>query len=224
MSHAICSEEQPIKQICKDEKSSTDVIKDKKFVDLNRCTPSTSIISPKKDLRPNPSLSLKSLLHVTLEPEVNIKSMHMINGIQVIFPGRPYPSQIAIMSKVIEGLKKMKNCILDSPTGSGKSLAILCSTLAWQHHEKENSNKLLSCGEEVQDDPNKVNYGLNEMCNDSKKVGNDPNEIHHDLVGVADDSVGVSYALDGVPYVDEDDDFEHPVSKKVCQEKAKKVI
>nr|CAD7431872.1 unnamed protein product [Timema monikensis] len=224
--HAICSGEQPIedKQICKDEKSSTDVIKDEEVVDLNQCTPSASIISSKKDLSPipfNPSLSMKSLLHVTLEPEVNIKSRHMINGIQVVFPGRPYPSQIAIMSKVIEGLKKMKNCILDSPTGSGKSLAILCSTLAWQHHEKENSNKLLSYGEEVQDDPNKVHYGLNEVCNDSKKVGNDPNEIHYDLVGVVDDSVGVSYALDGVPY-DEDDDFEHPVSKKVCQEKAKK--
>nr|CAD7589711.1 unnamed protein product [Timema genevievae] len=172
--------------------------------------PSESLITCSPHMR-------RGLLQVSASPSA-VALWHRIRHLPQT-SGQLYEGLVV---EVIESLKKMKNCILDSPTGSGKSLAILCSTLAWQHLEKENSNKLLSCGEEVQDDPNKVNYGLNEMCNDSKKVGNDPNEIHHDLVGVADDSVGVSYALDGVPYVDEDDDFEHPVSKKVCQEKAKK--
>ncbi|ODN04382.1 Fanconi anemia group J protein [Orchesella cincta] len=60
-----------------------------------------------------------------------------ISGVRVEFPCKPYPSQMAMMSKVITGLKQRKNCLLESPTGSGKSLALLCSALAWQRHEAE---------------------------------------------------------------------------------------
>lgn len=37
--------------------------------------------------------------------------------------------------QVIQGLEKKQNCLLESPTGSGKSLALLCSALAWQTAE-----------------------------------------------------------------------------------------
>lgn len=57
-------------------------------------------------------------------------------GLCVKFPFTPYPSQRAVMSRVINGLKKKQNCLIESPTGSGKSLALLCSCLAWQKQEK----------------------------------------------------------------------------------------
>lgn len=56
-------------------------------------------------------------------------------GIPVLFPHKAYPSQIAMMSKIITSLQKGRNCLLESPTGSGKSLALLCGALAWQKHE-----------------------------------------------------------------------------------------
>ncbi|XP_071180461.1 Fanconi anemia group J protein homolog [Mytilus edulis] len=58
-----------------------------------------------------------------------------IRGVEVIFPCKPYPSQFSFMDKVIQGCEKGQNCLLESPTGSGKSLALLCSALAWQTAE-----------------------------------------------------------------------------------------
>ena len=34
--------------------------------------------------------------------------------------------------QIIRGLNSGQHCLLESPTGSGKSLALLCSALAWQ--------------------------------------------------------------------------------------------
>lgn len=64
----------------------------------------------------------------------------MISGVKVKFPSKPYPSQISMMDKIIKGLQRKQNCLLESPTGSGKSLALLCSALAWQFHEKNSCN------------------------------------------------------------------------------------
>ena len=38
--------------------------------------------------------------------------------------------------QIIKGIDRHQNCLLESPTGSGKSLALLCSALAWQTHER----------------------------------------------------------------------------------------
>ncbi|GFU30407.1 regulator of telomere elongation helicase 1 homolog [Nephila pilipes] len=54
-----------------------------------------------------------------------------INGVQILFPFQPYPVQEEYMKKVIECLKKKVNGILESPTGTGKTLSLLCSSLAW---------------------------------------------------------------------------------------------
>ena len=51
------------------------------------------------------------------------------------FPVKAYPSQMAMMAKIIMSLQKGRNCLLESPTGSGKSLALLCAALAWQKAE-----------------------------------------------------------------------------------------
>ncbi|XP_042221069.1 uncharacterized protein LOC121865613 [Homarus americanus] len=60
---------------------------------------------------------------------------YTIGGVKLMFPVKPYPSQMALMSQIMQGLKRRQNCLLESPTGSGKSLALLCSTLAWQRAE-----------------------------------------------------------------------------------------
>lgn len=55
-----------------------------------------------------------------------------IVSVPVKFPyERPYTQQTEYMIKVMRALKKGKNAMLESPTGSGKSLALICSTLAW---------------------------------------------------------------------------------------------
>ncbi|XP_044748061.1 regulator of telomere elongation helicase 1 homolog isoform X2 [Coccinella septempunctata] len=59
-----------------------------------------------------------------------------INGIDVIFPFEPYEIQKNYMSKVIECLSTENNGILESPTGTGKTLSLLCSTLAWLEAKK----------------------------------------------------------------------------------------
>uniref|UniRef100_A0A8C3QUE2 Regulator of telomere elongation helicase 1 n=1 Tax=Cyanoderma ruficeps TaxID=181631 RepID=A0A8C3QUE2_9PASS len=60
-----------------------------------------------------------------------------VNGITVDFPFQPYPCQKAYMAKVLECLQKKVNGILESPTGTGKTLCLLCSTLAWREHFKD---------------------------------------------------------------------------------------
>ncbi|GFX53219.1 fanconi anemia group J protein [Trichonephila clavipes] len=62
---------------------------------------------------------------------------YMIGGVPIIFPYKAYPSQITMMDKIIKCLNKKQNCLLESPTGSGKSLALLCACLAWQKKTKK---------------------------------------------------------------------------------------
>lgn len=54
-----------------------------------------------------------------------------ISGIPVSFPFEPYDVQRAYMEKVIESLQNNTNALLESPTGTGKTLSLLCSSLAW---------------------------------------------------------------------------------------------
>ena len=63
------------------------------------------------------------------------KHEYKIGGIPVSFPVKAYPSQMAMMAKIITSLQKGRNCLLESPTGSGKSSALLCIALAWQKAE-----------------------------------------------------------------------------------------
>jgi regulator of telomere elongation helicase 1 len=56
----------------------------------------------------------------------------MINNINVQFPHEPYSVQSNFMSKIIFGLQTRANCLLESPTGTGKTLSLLCAVLAWR--------------------------------------------------------------------------------------------
>ncbi|XP_066219255.1 Fanconi anemia group J protein [Saccopteryx leptura] len=59
-------------------------------------------------------------------------SEYIIGGVKINFPCKAYPSQLAMMNSIVRGLNTKQHCLLESPTGSGKSLALLCSALAWQ--------------------------------------------------------------------------------------------
>ncbi|KAK5643901.1 hypothetical protein RI129_007746 [Pyrocoelia pectoralis] len=54
-----------------------------------------------------------------------------IRGIPVTFPFEPYELQKDYMEKVIECLQNETNAVLESPTGTGKTLSLLCASLAW---------------------------------------------------------------------------------------------
>ena len=63
--------------------------------------------------------------------------VNFICGVKVRFPiATPYASQKQVMMHVIRACKRGRSALIESPTGSGKSLALLCSTLAfaeWAH-------------------------------------------------------------------------------------------
>ena len=59
-----------------------------------------------------------------------------IENIQIHFPFKPYDVQTKYMSSVIQALNKKEHALLESPTGTGKTLCLLCSTLAWQQQHK----------------------------------------------------------------------------------------
>ncbi|XP_006897013.1 PREDICTED: regulator of telomere elongation helicase 1 [Elephantulus edwardii] len=61
----------------------------------------------------------------------------ILNGVTVDFPFQPYQCQQEYMTKVLECLQKRVNGILESPTGTGKTLCLLCSTLAWREHLRD---------------------------------------------------------------------------------------
>ncbi|KAL0866039.1 hypothetical protein Bca101_045157 [Brassica carinata] len=58
--------------------------------------------------------------------------VYSIRGINVDFPFEAYPSQITYMDKVIQSLQNKCHALLESPTGTGKTLCLLCATLAWR--------------------------------------------------------------------------------------------
>ncbi|XP_057969056.1 regulator of telomere elongation helicase 1 homolog isoform X2 [Malania oleifera] len=55
-----------------------------------------------------------------------------IRGINVDFPFEAYDCQLVYMEKVIQSLQNKCNALLESPTGTGKTLCLLCATLAWR--------------------------------------------------------------------------------------------
>jgi hypothetical protein len=61
-----------------------------------------------------------------------------IAGVNVYFPEgkQPMPPQKAVMSKLICALSNGQNALLESPTGTGKTLALLCGSISWQRSDK----------------------------------------------------------------------------------------
>ena len=47
------------------------------------------------------------------------------------FPGEPYDVQVAFMNYAYSAMNAGGICVLESPTGTGKSLSLLCSAVSW---------------------------------------------------------------------------------------------
>lgn len=60
----------------------------------------------------------------------------LIGSVPIQFPFKPYDLQTDYMTKVLECLINSSNGVLESPTGTGKTLCLLCATLAWISQKK----------------------------------------------------------------------------------------
>ena len=59
---------------------------------------------------------------------------------EVHFPfAQPYQCQFEIMVRVIECIRNKLNGLIESPTGTGKTMAILCSAIATVQHMRRNT-------------------------------------------------------------------------------------
>ncbi len=90
---------------------------------------------PQPEPEPQPSSSSRAQdgTFVLAKPRIGLT----INGIRVDFPYRPYPVQRDYMAAVISSCEDHKNALLESPTGTGKTLALLCASLSWVRDYKE---------------------------------------------------------------------------------------
>ena len=79
----------------------------------------------------------------------------IISDIEIFFPYKPYANQIKYMEKVIETFQKKSIAGLESPTGTGKTLCLLCASLAYLKNLRE---KLLK---EQNENPEKENNDEN---------------------------------------------------------------
>lgn len=60
-----------------------------------------------------------------------------IKGYSIEFPFTPYPSQIITIQTILTSLANNESSLIESPTGTGKTLSILCSVLAFKHKNPE---------------------------------------------------------------------------------------
>ena len=75
-----------------------------------------------------------------------------------------------MMAKIINGLQRGQNSLLESPTGSGKSLALLCAALAWQRKERERVDEYNRAVENGTIEPEVVMVGSEEIDSEGNQI------------------------------------------------------
>lgn len=73
------------------------------------------------------------------------------------FPFKPYQIQEDLMHAIHQSLDESKIAILESPTGTGKSLSLICGALSWlQKHNDQSRKELLDKSDELKNEINKL--------------------------------------------------------------------
>ncbi|CDW84129.1 regulator of telomere elongation helicase 1 [Stylonychia lemnae] len=85
----------------------------------------------------NQMISTSADLKVKSKEIINEQYSFQTNGIDIIFPFKPYESQVDFMTRLINALNNGENALLESPTGTGKTLSLLCASLAWLKYERK---------------------------------------------------------------------------------------
>ena len=70
-------------------------------------------------------------------PQDRATPVFKVAGHDVQFPHQPYGVQLSFMAKVLATVGQRENALLEAPTGSGKTLSLLCSALSWQRKLKK---------------------------------------------------------------------------------------
>ncbi|TKR76336.1 hypothetical protein L596_017489 [Steinernema carpocapsae] len=140
--------------------------------------------------------------------------MH-ISGVDVKLPPnvKPYPSQKLMMFRILQSLKTCQHAMIESPTGSGKTLGLLSSTCAWlEEYKAERAKSKLACpkhgagssaAKDEEEDEEAEDFGGFRDANDFL----DPSEL--ETAEIVDLS---NYAY--APQADDDDFVEFPTSAK----------
>lgn len=127
------------------------------------------------------------------------------------------------MSKLLMGVQKGENCLLESPTGTGKTLALLSAALAWQRQQRELSVATESdCEVEEEDNlvgdvgPHDPLQPFDDFRYVEPKRRTLPVELaYEDSIGPSKDKAPVQDARPADSYDDDDDDvFESPKKKR----------
>lgn len=67
---------------------------------------------------------------IVIDSDEKTETQHKLFNVNTRFPGKPYGPQLSMMSFIIQAVTLRKNALLESPTGTGKTLALLCGSLA----------------------------------------------------------------------------------------------
>ncbi|KFZ64989.1 Fanconi anemia group J protein, partial [Antrostomus carolinensis] len=124
-------------------------------------------------------------------------SEYTIGGVKIIFPCKAYPSQLAMMNAIVKGLNNRQHCLLESPTGSGKSLALLCSALSWQQSLYE--KLLLPSSGEQEDRKPEPSPACHCMCHSQLKSDEAATSVNHGAAASFNDNETGSSIQPGSP-------------------------